>query len=94
MRSKTNPSRMGRGAGSAFGLEPILGFTARNSTKSVRNSDWSAMLAKVEKTFWMLLLVPAIAPARNCRLPGERAGNCPIDDIGVGAIVPGGAEQR
>ena len=53
----------------ASGLEWILGPTSRNSTKSVRKSDWSAMLENVEKTLWILLLVPAIAPARNCSEP-------------------------
>ena len=60
---------MGRGAGMAFGLDPTRGRTAKKSSKSVRKSAWSAMLEKVEKIIWMLLLAPAIAPARNVSVP-------------------------
>ncbi len=40
---------MGRGAGSAFGLERIVGCISKNASRSVRNSAWSATPDSVEK---------------------------------------------
>ena len=46
------------------------------------------MLENVEKMLWMLLLAPAIAPARNCSEPQLSApGHRPVDDIRVGAVI-------
>ena len=53
------------------------------------------MLEKVEKMLWMLLLAPAIAPARNCSdAPGQVARHGSVDDVRVRAVVAGRAEQR
>jgi hypothetical protein len=53
----------------AFGFEAIAGLTLKNSTRSVRNSDWSAMPEKVENSDWMPPLAPPMAPASSCSDP-------------------------
>ena len=37
------------------------------------NSAWSAIPENVEKNDWMLVLAPAIAPARNVNWPRVKA---------------------
>ena len=65
-------AQLNEGAGSAFGFDTIFGFTSKKSIKSVMNKAWSAMLENVEKTAWIFVLVPAIAPARKVRVPKLR----------------------
>ena len=44
----------------ASGFDWTVGRTLKNSTRSVRNSDWSAMCENVAKSDWMSPLAPAM----------------------------------
>ena len=56
-------------SGSAPGFEKILGWMDKNSSKSLMNIAWSAIMEKVEKNAWIFVLAPAIAPTNRVIVP-------------------------
>ena len=86
---------MGRGAGSAFGLDRMVGCISKNASRSVRNSAWSAMPDSVENICWMLVLACRIAPARKYNVPMRKSpGHRPPDDPDIGRVVTQRADDR
>ena len=79
----------------ASGLDRIVGCTLKNSTRSVRNSDWSAMVENVAKSAWMPPFAPSERSGEELQVaPAQIAVHRPEDDVRVRAVVAARADDR